>query len=408
MLGGAVSTVGTALTYQLTSEAVDVVFSALDLTDFSNLADGAFNPNFLDVNVADLLAGFAARKLAGEIITPETEIAGVFGSIGSGVGGAIFSGTSNVVGETAVSKFVSSALSKIFTAAPNVVPVIGTAIGLFVGQVLGTALGNLFGDNDPPSSWAKVEYNDIDQEFRIEMFGGNSADTATANSMASQMLDAVNNVIALSHGTLRLGATTPTVLIGYKGDKFTVGDWYGDIREFDTAADAVMHGAFKMMKGFDLVGGHAVLMRAWHNSDATNIHEFQEDLEVAEAFQNYLLDPTSILALMMNEPDSDLAQAWAAILQRAAELELHLPSDKDLDGGWGSILLAQGVDPSLIPDIQDDTIILTDPVTGEETVLHHAIGPGYEIVRIEGTDGNDIIEVIVDGPSHYLCGCRCR
>ena len=407
------------------SDTIDLVFNNLDTGVYTGLLSNGFDfstpiynsgfppapvdPNLIgppnpyapnttvgdviQLQVLNALGGFAGNRLAGEVIEAENEAGALFGAAGSAIGAAIATG--ELIVSTAL-KTAFQSLSQTFGAFGGPV---GVAIGTFVGQVLGTALGNLFGDNDPPSSWAKVEYNDIDQEFRIEMFGGNSADTATANSMASQMLDAVNNVIALSHGTLRLGATTPTVLIGYKGDKFTVGDWYGDIREFDTAADAVMHGAFKMMKDFDLVGGHAVLMRAWHNSDATNIHEFQEDLEVAEAFQNYLLDPTSILALMMNEPDSDLAQAWAAILQRAAELELHLPSDKDLDGGWGSILLAQGVDPSLIPDIQDDTIILTDPVTGEETVLHHAIGPGYEIVRIEGTDGNDIIEIIVDGPS---------
>ena len=78
---------------------------------------------------------------------------------------------------------------------------------------------------------------------------------------------------------------------------------------------------------------------------------------------------------------------------------MHLPHERDLEGGWVETRYAQNADPSLIPSIDGDNIILTDPVTGEQTVIHHVIGPGYEIVRIEGTDGNDIIELVVDGPS---------
>jgi Ca2+-binding RTX toxin-like protein len=153
------------------------------------------------------------------------------------------------------------------------------------------------------------------------------------------------------------------------------------------------------MRGFDLVGGHAVMMRAWHNSDATNIAELKEDLQTAEAFQYYLTDPTSIIALMLNQPESDLAQSWSNVLRRAAELKLHLPSEKDLDGGWDEILIAQGMNPELIPSINENDIVITDPNTGIQTVLHHIIGPGYEIVKFKGTDGNDIIQVHVDGPS---------
>lgn len=277
---------------------------------------------------------------------------------------------------------------------------IGIVIGAFVGTVLGTAFGNLFGSEDEPQAWAHIVYDKDEQEYRTGAnYGSDGGDPLVAQSMAQKVIQGINEIIETSHGKLRSGAAAPKVQIGFEGNEFQVAIGGGSVKSFGTTADAIHYAAFKIMKDFDLVGGHMVVMRAWHNSDATNIYEWLEDIQVAEAFQNYLANPTAILALMMNDPDSELAQSWAAILQRAAELELHLHHEKDLDGGWGEILLAQGVSSEFIPDITGDTLTLTDPVTGEERVLHHIIGPGYEIVRIEGTDGNDIIEVIVDGPS---------
>ncbi|MGH1378717.1 MAG: Ig-like domain-containing protein [Alphaproteobacteria bacterium] len=404
-VGGEVfDVVGTTVTTGIVNETFGMIFNGMDSGLYTGLLSGSFDfsasypPNtqgitgtygdFVQAQAFNALAGYAGNRLAGELISPEDEMAALFGSTGSAIGTAIATG--NIAASTAVGQlFASSAI----LGGP-----IGIALGAFVGTILGTALGNILGGDDEPEAWARVEYDTIDQKFRLDMFGDkHGGSEEVASSMAKQMIDAVNDVIGLTNGVLRIGENAPRFQIGYKGDKYTVSEFGGHVREFDTPADAVMHGAFIMMKDFDLVGGHAVLMRAWHNSEATNIHKFKEDLEIAEAFQQYLLNPTGVLALMMDQPDSEVAQAWASILQRAAELKLHLPSDKDLDGGWGSALLAQGIDPNLIPDIDGNTITLTDPITGEETVLHHVIGPGYEIVRIEGTDGNDIIDVIVDG-----------
>ncbi len=352
----------------------------------------------LQLQVANLIAGYAGSRLAGEVIEPENEIAGIFGSLGAAYAGTV--GAAAAITGT-ISLSLSSSLSTIGAVSFSFAPVIGTAIGAFVGTVVGTALGNVIGGEDSqPGAWAGVRY-DVDANEYI--FTGSDAvaggDAAIAAGMAQNVMDGMNNILEATHGILRHGAKAPNLQIGYDGNEFIINVSGQGGQSFGTPADAMMHAAFQMMQGFDLVGGHAVVMRAWHNSDATSLIEMKEDLEVAEAFQNYLSNPTGILALMMDQPESDLAQSWAAILQRAAALELHLPHEKDLDGGWGEILRAQGVDSALIPDLEGDTITLTDPVTGEETVLHHIIGPGYEIVRIEGTDGNDIIEVIVDGPS---------
>lgn len=266
--------------------------------------------------------------------------------------------------------------------------------------MLGTFVGNLFGSDDEPLAWAHVSYNDENQEYYIGAnYGAHGGSPEVAESMALQVINGINEIIEVSQGKLRSGTPAPSLQIGFEGNKFLVASGGSEVKEFGTAADAIHHAAYHIMNNFDLVGGHAVVMRAWHNSGADNIHELLEDIQVAEAFQTYLADPTAILALMMNDPESELAQSWAAILQRAAELELHLPHEKDLDGGWGEILLAQGIDPEFIPSLDGDTLTVTDPITGEETIMNHIIGPGYEIVRIEGTDGNDIIEVIVDGPS---------
>lgn len=413
-IGGAVFEVAAnTVTTGFVSETFDILFSGLSSGIYTGLATGGINfstpfpPNtdgitgtvgdYVHLQALNALGSFAGARLAGELIEPESEVAALFGAAGSALGGAIATG--NVV--------LTASLTKAFAAAGSFIPGLGTAIGAFVGTIAGTLLGNVFGGSEgTPAAWANVAYDDVTKEYKItQSWDHAGGDEALAQSLAQSVLDGVNSILEASGGKLRSGQTAPDLHIGWKdGDyQMSVGDH--SVQSFSSAHNMVMHAAFKILKGFDLVGGHAVVMRAWHNSDATNLIEFKEDIEVAEAFQNYLANPTAILALMMDQPDSEVAQAWAAILQRAAELELHLPHEKDLDGGWNEFLLSQGYDSESIPNIDGDSVVIIDPVTGEETILHHIIGPGYEIVRIEGTDGNDIIEVIVDGPSiSYIDG----
>src|SRR5690606_28365657 len=137
-------------------------------------------------------------------------------------------------------------------------------------------------------------------------------------------------------------ALAPDIHIGFDEDTQYVIDQNGNIHHFERSGDAIEFAALQMLKNFDLVGGHAILMRAWHNSEAATLAQFQQDIQVAEAFQFYLLNPTGVIALMLNDPESAAAQRWAAILKRGAELELHLPHERDFDGGWGEMLAARG------------------------------------------------------------------
>jgi len=391
-VGGEVfSVVANEVTVQFVGEAFDVVFGGLLGEQYPNLIDGKFNVDQLTAfDPVALIARFTAAKLAGAVISPENETAGVLGSLGASVGGAI--GTGQIV--------ISQAVTKVFTVIGSTIPIpgIGLAIGAFVGQVFGTALGNVIGDEDTPSSWGVLSYNEFTKEYYLSdntQYDGGGLQIGA--DLASALADGINSIIATTNGSLRSTSNAEGITIGWKEGKFLVIGSSGNIKEFDNSGEAISYAAFKTLKDFDLVGGHAVVMRAWHNSDAQNLQEFKEDIEVAEAFIEYLKNPTGILALMMDQPDSALAQSWAAILQRSAELELHLPSDKDLDGGWNEVLIANGVDPQSLANIEETTLTVTDPVTGEETVFRYLIGPGYEIVRIEGTDGNDIINVTVDG-----------
>jgi Ca2+-binding RTX toxin-like protein len=403
VLGNVITTATNAITVDVVSDGLDIVFGNLDGNSLNGLLSNGFDFNakitvdghvttvgeHLKAQVGNALAAYVGSALAGEVLSPESEMAALFGSIGSGLAVAVASGTIGA----------GSALSSLVTL--GVAGPVGIAIGAFIGTLAGTGLGNIIGgEEETPGAWGTGRYNyDLKQYEHANGWSFGGGDVGLANDMVDSVINGINGILDATHGILRLGATAPKLQIGYEGDTFRVSVSGSDTKTFGTAADAIMYGAFKILKTFDLVGGHAVMMRAWHNSDATNLTEFKEDLQVAEAFQNYLLNPTGVLALMLDSPNSEAAQAWAAILQRAAELELHLPHEKDLDGGWGEILLAQGFDPAAIPSLEGDTLVITDPVTGEQTVLHHIIGPGYEIVRIEGTDGNDIIEVMVDGAS---------
>jgi Ca2+-binding RTX toxin-like protein len=343
----------------------------------------------IEIDVINALASYAGSRLAGEVISPESEMAGIFGSIGSAISTAIASGA------IASGSAIQGALTLGFAGGP-----IGIAIGAFVGTVFGTALGNAFGGEDNPSSWGMLSYNKYTGEYYMadntqNDGGGLQIGADLSNAVAS----GVNSILETTGGALRSNGVAQGLTLGWKEGTFLVIDDGGQTSQFDNSGEAITYATFKLLKSYDLVGGHAVIMRAWHNSDAGNLQEFREDIGVAEAFMNYLQNPTGILALMMDQPESALAQSWAAILQRAAELELHLPHEKDLDGGWNEVLIANGVDPESLANIDETTLTVIDPVTGEETVFHHLIGPGYEIVRMEGSDDDDIIQVIVDGPS---------
>lgn len=397
----------TTVTTGIISGGIDILFNNLDGSAYAQILQAGFDfdasitleggqtttvGDYLQAQVLNAFASYVGGRLAGEVIEAESEAAALFGAAGSAFGTAIASGA--ILTQTAVGGVFKALGAAGWAGGP-----LGVAIGAFVGQVAGTLLGNAFGGEEEPISWSHLAYNKETGQFYVgSNWGDNGGDAGVALQLGNQVIDGINNIIEASHGKLRSGVEAPRIQIGLDGGEYMVAI-DGSFQSFGTAAEAVHHATFYMMQNFDLVGGHMVMMRAWHNSDASNIYEMLQDIQVAEAFQQYLVNPAGILALMMDQPDSDLAQSWAAILQRAAELELHLPHEKDLDGGWGEILLAQGVDSEFIPDLSGDTLTVIDPVTGEETVMHHVIGPGYEIVRIEGTDGNDIIEVIVDGPS---------
>lgn len=400
--GDVLSVAGSAVTAEFVSETIDIVFGNLDGTLFSGFSDGQFFQSTFNettgqwentFNIQEILvnaiASYAGSTLAGEVIEAESEVAAIFGSLGSALGTAIGGGQ---IGAQAIANILG------LTAGGP----IGIAIGTFIGSIAGTALGNLFGGGeDHPAAWSFVDYDPATGDYKVNgTFINDGGPASLSKSMAEAVAQGVNDILDATGGALRHTARAPELDIGWKEGTYFVKIQDGGYHTFGSSGDAISFAALYTLKNFDLVGGHAVVMRAWHNSEANTIQEWKADLEVAEAFQLYLTNPTGILAMMMDQPESALAQSWSSILQRAAELELHLPHEKDLDGGWNELLLARGdFDPGVIPVIEGDSIIITDPVTGEETVLHHVIGPGYEIVRIEGTDGNDIIEVIVDGPS---------
>jgi hypothetical protein len=108
----------------------------------------------IEIDVINALASYAGSRLAGEVISPESEMAGIFGSIGSAISTAIASGA------IASGSAIQGALTLGFAGGP-----IGIAIGAFVGTVFGTALGNAFGGEDNPSSWGMLSYNKYTGEY---------------------------------------------------------------------------------------------------------------------------------------------------------------------------------------------------------------------------------------------------
>ncbi|MCB9983348.1 MAG: cadherin-like domain-containing protein [Rhodospirillales bacterium] len=343
----------------------------------------------IQIEVFNALGAYAGSRLAGEVVEPESQTAAIFGSIGSVIG-------SKIIATYAIELLASTTLKALGSI---ILPGVGTLIGAFIGQVAGTVLGNLFDGEDLPAAGARIVFDRDTGQYAVgSTSSDDGGDESIARSMAEATYNGVNEIIAMTQGSIRRTSGV-NMEIGFDDHGYFV-TYNGDLSRFDQSGEAIKYAALKLLQGSDLVGGHAILMRAWNNSEAVTLEGFRNDIMIAEAFQKYLLNPTGVLALMMNEPESADAQQWSFILQRAAELELHLPHEKDIDGGWGELLAARGdINPELVPDIRENSIVLTNPITGEEIVLEYVIGPGYEIVRIPGTDGNDVIEVVVDGPS---------
>ncbi|MBN8520324.1 MAG: type I secretion C-terminal target domain-containing protein [Alphaproteobacteria bacterium] len=388
-----------SVTTGVINDVINVTFRDMNSGLYTNLINKGFTPEIsaeIRFEIAKAFAGYVGSRLAGEIVTPESQQAAVFGSIGSTLGISIATNTGILANLT-----ISTAVKAAFGTFGSFAPIIGTAIGAFVGQIAGTLIGNLFASKDEPISWATIQFDKSTNSYGlIAAWGDDGGDPAIARDMANAMIPGINDILELTSGTLRRASNAPIVELGLDGDHFGVIVDGTPTRFFPSSAEAIEHAAFNLLKGFDLVGGHAVLMRAWHNSDATTLQEFKEDLEVAEAFQAYLSNPAGIIAVMLDQPESPAALAWAKVLARAGELDLHIPHERDIDGGWGELLAARGdIDPSLIPDIDGDSLVLTDPITGEITRVEHVIGQGYEIIRKLGTDGNDIIDVVVNGPA---------
>lgn len=371
-----------AVTMHFTKEAVDVVFKDLPL----HVTDGSFDFHFTKIDFAAALANYAASRLAGDIVHPESQVAAIFGSIGA---------------------YVGSSIASVSAIAGSIGGPIGSAIGAFIGNIAGTAIGNLIGGGaEHPASWAKIGFERTQGNFvESANWGHDGANANISDALAEKVLAGVNHILDLTHGALRSTATSPGLTIGWQEGHYAVVA-NGKTSYFDRSGDAVEYASFRLLKDFDLVGGHTILMRAWHNSDATDLRGFQKDIQVAESFQAYLTDPTSVITFMMDQPDSENAKIWASILQRAAEMKLHVPSPYDNDGGWSELLKAHGdINPEFIPEIKGDSLVLTDPSNDAKTVLEHVTGPGYEIVHLDGSDGSDVLRVTVNGPSiGYLKG----
>ncbi|MCB0213902.1 MAG: hypothetical protein KDJ52_31465, partial [Anaerolineae bacterium] len=339
-LGGDIfDVVGNTVTTGFVNAEFGMLFNTLDGANYATLIDSGFNFNtiledtngnimvgtdgrfvttgdYIQAQVFNAIAAYAGARLAGELISPESQQAAIFGSIGSALGTAVASGA------ILTSSGISAALTTTFATFGSFAPVVGTAIGAFIGTTLGTFIGNLFGGSQEiPEAWARGVYDGVDKEFQANVWwDDDGGDASIALGMLNQVMQGVNGILDLTQGKLRQGSHAPEIQIGYEGNIYRVAVANSEERSFSTAVDAINYASFRLMKGFDLVGGHAVLMRAWHNSDATNIFDFKEDLEVAEAFQLYLTNPTGRLAMMMDQPDSELALSWATILKRSAEL----------------------------------------------------------------------------------------
>ncbi|MEM1146273.1 MAG: Ig-like domain-containing protein [Pseudomonadota bacterium] len=278
-----------------------------------------WNPGFL----ASAVGAFFGTKLAQQVVSVNTEAAGILSSVGSAAGAYMFgvgAASSGVIGT-----FAAGIASKLGTLGNFVVP----GVGAFIGYVLGALIGNLFGSQKPriPTADAETVLNFASGYYQVgQVTSKNGGNEALVRDMSEAARDTLNGLIGLiTHGSDVAGnanLVSPTQVYGHTAGELWVklGGTSSTKRMFERADQAVDYGALWAIRQTKIAGGDLHLKRALLNSSASSVVALSGDLQIAEDYAFYLQNQEVINAAIA-EPYDSLSSADKAFYNANAHLD---------------------------------------------------------------------------------------
>lgn len=290
--------------------------------------------------VGQAVGSFLGAKLAGELVSFDT----IGGQLGSAIG--------STLGSIALGPIVAKQLSML---GAGLAGPVGAAVGAFIGFIAGGLIGSLFGGT--PRSGADIVWDESNQSFSVaNIWSKKGGSKEAAQSVASSVATAYNNVIGLVGGILIDPVAVQAGNYGMRGKKFVYRPVSSRDKEDITASFGGKEGANKLITygiysglsdaDFRIMGGSTFLKRALYNhlslpgvtSASFEMAGLMGDFRTAQQFEQYLENSVAIGALIRAEPDSVFAAEWALVIARATELGLHRRHAADWYGGFAFAL----------------------------------------------------------------------
>jgi Ca2+-binding RTX toxin-like protein len=371
---GLLSTVGTTITTQLTTNAFKVASGVIDpLTgEVFSLFDGFASGGFF-TNMGGAVGGYLGGVLAGVVAMPTSPEGAIGQQIGSSIGGLL-----------------GSAFGPL-----------GSFIGSFAGGIIGGQLGALFG-NDPQSG-GRIEMNAAGQFYITGQWEDHGGSYQWLDTIAHYQIINAYNLVNLTGARIDTAFSNPYLRLEQDDRSF----WL--TRSENTAVAAVNNaddprdlavlidpGTMELVSKIDLIGGDVLTRRAFENSHAPTASALAAELMVAKDYRTYLDNAPVINALMAAQPESSFTAGWVLTLLRARELNLDAGSARDFQHGilaqLGDAALSDRLDfaPSFDPGASD--VLVLRHGSGGEWRRDNTFGPGAA-GEFSGTAGDNQIHL---------------
>ena len=277
-----------------------------------------WQPGFL----ASAIGSFLGSKLGAQVVSIETEAAGILSSIGSAAGSYVFGAGAAVSGQ--IGAFAAGLAKSLGQLGNFIVP----GVGAFIGFVLGALIGNLFGSKKPEIPTADAE-TVLDFNTGYYALGAvssqNGGNEDLVRDMALAARDTLNGLIE----TVVFGAeiagnanvTSPTQVYGHTGGQLWVklGSQSATKQNVTSADEAVDKGVLWAIDRTEIVGGDLYMKRAIANSTADSVMALAGDMQIAEDYGVYLANREIINAAIAEPYESLSASDKTALAARGVE-----------------------------------------------------------------------------------------
>jgi Ca2+-binding RTX toxin-like protein len=331
----------------LNSAAGSVIGKILENLSGISGATGPFS-GIDPLMLGNAVGAFLGAKLASEIVSFDT----VGGQLGSAIGSSL--GVIGMSSFVVVAEGASIASATLFGAELGAFAgPVAALIGAFLGTILGGLIGSVFGGT--PRSGADVTWDEATSGFVVaNVYAKKGGSKEAARSMALTVAETFNGILAATGGVLLNPGAVQAGNYGmrkkdYVYRPYSTRDTDAITARFkgkDGANKLVGYGIFQGLTDpeFKIMGGDIYVKRALYNSISNmsasdfDANALTGNIAVAQRYETYLANSSTVNALIAAEPNSVFTAEWAIIFTRAIELGLTRRHAADWYGGYNLLL----------------------------------------------------------------------